>query len=110
MLSSILTNIYVLSFLIAMAGTFIVYLYLRVSKQTDEYTNSQYFKNFTILYITSLSALWCNNKFTTSNITMPVIVGGGNSGVSCGTNTPPNLNNHPSTVNMEKFNIGRPTF
>ena len=106
-MQSILTNIYVLSLLIAVAGTFVAYLYMRITKKADEYSKSHHIKNFTLLFITALSALWCNQKFS-----MPKNVahfGGGGDGVSCGTNTSPSLVNE-SPMNMEKFNIGRPTF
>lgn len=104
-MQSILTNIYVLSILIAMAGTFVAYLYLRITKKADEYSKSHHIKNFTLLFITSLSALWCNQKFSVSKNITPLTGGG----VSCGTNTSPSLVNE-SPMNMEKFNIGRPTF
>ena len=108
-MQSILTNIYVLSLIIAVAGTFVAYLYLRVTKKADEYSKSHHIKNFTLLFVTALSALWCNQKFNMPKNITHLTGGGEGGGISCGTNTSPSLVNE-SPMNMEKFNIGRPTF
>ncbi len=108
-MQSILTNIYVLSLLIAVAGVLIAYIYMRVTKKTDEYSKFHHIKNFTLLFVTALSALWCNQKFTIPKNVTPLTGGGGYGGISCGTSTSPSLVNEP-LINMEKFNIGRPTF
>ena len=105
-----LSNIYLLSFLVALVGTLLTYAYIRMTNKTDEYTNSYYFKSLTLYFITALSASWCREKLSSTH----TIASGGGATITPltnnGTNTTPDLLNEPVSFNMEKFNTGRPTF
>ena len=97
----LLTNIYVLPLIITLCGLIMMNLYLRISKQDDEYTKSSYIKCGTSIYLTSLATLMLNNKLSSTSQF------GGSSlpSTSIPSVSPPSYNNM-----NDNFNVGKVPF
>ena len=116
----LLTNTYILPAIIAVLGTLAIYIYYRITKQTEDYTTKDYARYFIIIYICGLITLMTFGYATkflsslSSSSSSSSLQSGGSNNNSC------NIENFNSTdmngggsnisFNVDRFQTGRPTF
>lgn len=122
----LLTNTYILPAIIAVLGTLAIYIYYRITKQTEDYTTKDYARYFIIIYICGLITLmtfsyatkFISSLSSSSSSSSLQSGGSGSNNNSCNIE---NFNSHNSTdmnggggssisFNVDRFQTGRPTF
>jgi len=112
----ILTNTYILPAVIAIIGVLSIYIYYRITKQTEDYTNKDYARYFIIIYLCGVITLTASN-FITKFISSTIQQGGAsvinevNNGLMDGIRSVNDVVGGSSvSFNIDKFQTGRPTF